>query len=272
MEAQIQADPVLSGLTSTSTTAIWNLFCYIFATSEATEEQLYDQFVTEVETLVANGAPATANWIQSQAFNFQYSSSTPQIPQLSTTTFAPYWPVVNPSLRIITNCSVTTNVLGGVNVLVATGEPTPAPLTAPQLNAFQAFLNYVGTAGIVYNAVSLYPDLISTAATVYYNGSYSAVIQANLLAAYTSLLASIPFSGVLKMSQIETALLNVTGVNDVVLNNVSARPASIAFGSGSNLIVGNQELSRLWTTIAGYIIDETTSGNTFTDLLTLVAQ
>lgn len=270
--ANIAADSILGPLlTSPSSVALFNLFSYIVATSEATEEQLYDAFVTQIEAQIAQAAPMTPQWIQHQVLTWQYSSTTPQIIQLNTETFAPYWPVVNPSLYLVTRCAVIPGVFGQVLIKVAKGS-TPTQLVSGELNALQSFVNTIGAAGIIYNAVSYAADLLSTAVTVYYQGSYASVIQANLLAAYNAYLASIPFNGTVTVSGIETALLGVTGVNDVVLNDISARPATTAFGSGVPLVTNNQWVLRQWPTMAGYIQDEVTTGQDFISLLTLQSQ
>lgn len=270
--ANIQTDPTLGPLlTSPSATAIWKLWSYIVATSQGTEEQLYDLFVSQIESLLAVAAPMTAPWIRNQVLNFQYSSSDPQVIQLNTTTFAPYWPIINPAYRIVTRCSVTRGLLNAVTVKVAKGT-TPAPLATAELSALQSFLDTICAPGIVYTAVSVNPDKISTAVTVYYQGVYSSVIGNNLLAAYNNYIGSIPFDGAIKISDLEIALRNVTGVNDVVINDAVARADSTSFGSATVLVVGNDLQQRQWQTIAGYAIDETTTGYDFLSRLTLVSQ
>ena len=258
-------------LTSPSSTAIWRLWAFIVATSQGIEEQLYDQFVTDVEAVIAGGAPMTAEWIQAQVLNFQYNSSTPQIIQLDPVTFAPAWSIVDPTLRIITRCSVTRGILSSVNIKVAKQSP-PVALNTTELNALQSFINTIGAAGIVYNAISLNPDRMSVNATVYYQGVYSSVIATNLLAAYNNLLLNLPFDGVIKLTDITNALLNVTGVNDVVLNNVTVRPDAVAWGGGTNLVLANTKLSKQWVTLGGYIQDENTTGFDFLSRLVLVSQ
>lgn len=267
----IQADPVLGPLlTSASDTAIWRLWSYIIAVSQSTEEQLYDNLLVELENLISDAAPSTANWVQNQALNFQYSSSVPQLIELDPITFAPRWQTIDTALRIVSRCAVVLGGLGQVNVKVATGT-TPSALTSPQLNALQAFLTAIEPAGIRYNAISINADKICSKVTVYYNGVYSAVIQANLLTAYTNLLANIPFNGNLKVSQIETALLNVNGVSDVIINEIGARADTTSFSSRTYLVSSNTEIIKEWNSAAGYCTDETTTGYHFTDLLTLIS-
>jgi len=64
----------------------------------------------------------------------------------------------------------------------------------------------------------------------------------------------------------------VAGVNDVVLNNVRGRDDASSFSNGIDLVLNNTVISRQWNTIAGYIVQETTTGKTFADSLTFIGQ
>lgn len=266
----IAADSVLGTLlTSTSKRAIYRLFTYVVAVAINALEQLMDIFTAEVEAVAAAAAPATPSWLQAQIFNFQYSPTTPQVIQLIN--FAPAYPVVDETLRIITRCSVTTNLSNSVIIKVATGEP-PAALSGPQLAALQSYVTEIGVAGVVYNVISQASDKLYVQANVYYQGQYSAVIKANVVAAIENFLAGIPFNGQVKISDIEDAITGVEGVNDVVLVNVRARADGTAFASGSYLVQNQQTASRLWGTVAGYMVGETSTGNTLNDSLTFIAE
>jgi hypothetical protein len=266
----IAADSVLGTLlTSTSKRAIYRLFTYVVAVAINALEQLMDIFTAEVEAVAAAAAPATPAWLQAQIFDFQYSATTPQVVQLIN--FAPAYPVVDETLRIITRCSVTTNLSNSVIIKVATGEP-PAALSAPQLAALQSYVTEIGVAGVVYNVISQASDKLYVQANVYYQGQYSAVIKANVVAAIENFLAGIPFNGQVKISDIEDAITAVEGVTDVVLVNVRARADGTAFASGSFLVQNQQTVSRLWGTVAGYMVGETGTGNTLNDSLTFIAE
>lgn len=266
----IAADSVLSTLlTSTSKRAIYRLLTYIVAVAINGLEQLIDIFTTDVEAIAAAASPATPAWIQEQILKFQYSETTPQVIQLIN--FAPAYPVVDESLRIITRCSVTTNLSNSVIIKVATGEP-PTALTAPQLAALQSYINDIGIAGVIYNATSEASDKLYVQANVYYQGQYSAVIAQNVVEAIENFLAAIPFNGQMKISDLEEAITSVEGVNDVLLVNVKARADGTAFASGSFLVQNQQTIGRLWSTVAGYMVGETESGNTLADSLTFIAE
>jgi len=256
-------------LTSTSKRALYRNFAYIIAVAINTLEQLIDIFTANVEQIAATAAPATPAWIQDKIFKFQYSATTPQVVQLIN--FAPAYPVVDETLRIVTRCSVTTNLSNSVIIKVAKGT-TPEPLTVDELAALQDYVNTIGIAGVVYSATSDDSDKLYVSANVYYKGQYSAVIQANVIAAVGSFLSSIPFNGQMKVTDLESSIRNVEGVNDVVLIDTRARANSTPFASGSYLVQNQQVIGRLWNTVAGYIVPETTTGNTLADSLIFIAE
>lgn len=266
----IAADSTLGGLlTSTSKRAIYRLWTYIVAVAINALEQLIDIFTASVEATAAAAAPATPSWLQAQILKFQYSATNPQVIQLIN--FAPAYPVVDETLRIITRCSVTTNLSNSVIVKVATGEP-PAALSSPQLAALQSYVAQIGIAGVIYSVTSDASDKLYVQANVYYQGQYSAVIKENVANAIENFLASIPFNGQMKISDLENAMKAVEGVNDVLLVNVKARKNSDSLASSNYLVQNQQIIGRLWSTVAGYMVGETTSGSTFNDTLTFIAE
>lgn len=267
--ANVQADPQLSQLTSTSRRAIWRLWTYVIAVSINILEQLMDIFTANTEATIARGVPLTAQWFQQKCFEFQYDATNPQVLQLID--LIPQYPVVNPALRIVTRASVRTDLSNIVKVKVAKSA-VPEPLTVLELAALQSYIDILGTPGVRYVVESTPADKLYIEATVYYSGGYSSVIQDNVIRAILNYFAAIPFDGTLKMSDLENVVRNTTGVTDVVFANVQARSNSTAFGSGTNLVSNYAYVSRLWPTVAGYIVEETTSGQTFADKITFIAE
>ena len=266
----ITADTTLSPLlTSTSKRAIYRLFTYIVAVAVNTLEQLIDIFTITLEAVATSAAPSTPSWLQAQILKFQYSLTVPQVIQLIN--FAPAYPVVDTTLQIITRCSVTTNLSNSVVIKVATLNP-PTALTAGQISSLQSYINQIGIAGINYTIASTLSDKLYCQASIYYQGQYSNVIVLNVQNAINNFLASIPFNGVMKISDLEGAIRTVTGVNDVIFNNVQTRSDATAYGSGTYLIQNNQVIARLWNTISGYMVPETTAGQTLTQSLTFIAE
>lgn len=257
---------------NTSARAIWRLWTWIQATAIGIFEQLIDLYIVVIEAIVARSSAASTLWVQDKMFKFQYDATTPQIVQLIDT--VPQYPEVDANKRIITACSVTTDVNNTVNVKVAKSSPF-VKLVALEKSAAQSYINTIGVAGITYVVISEDADKIYIQADIYYQGQYSTVIQANVIAtlnAYLQTLSVVNFNGSLKMSDLEGVIRNVEGVNDVVLKNVKGRPDATAFGFGTYFIQNSTIVQRLWNSFAGYIIQETTAGQTFADSLTFIAQ
>lgn len=257
-------DPTKRGLTSTSQVAAWRSFLNVVATEIFTLQQMMALFEAEVEAFIQLAAPATAQWIQDQVFKFQYSATTPQILQLDTTTFTADYPVIDDALKIVTRCSVLTTANRTVSVKVAKGA-TPGPLAGGEVTALEAYLDLKLPAGVKKSVVSLTSDKVFIDAEIFYNGQYTSVISANVIAALDAYLAAIPFNGALLNSAIEDAIQSVEGVTDVQINQVKCRADATPFSGGT-------VVARKFQTIAGYIVQETTTGETFADSLTFTVE
>jgi len=269
----------LSPLNSNSQVSIWNLWLWITAVGQNLFEQLCDLFQTNLELLIENAPVFTLQWIAQMCKNFQYSLTNPQVVQLNVSNIYPYltiaYPSVNASLQIITQAAAVNNSNNQVIIKVASNS---APLTSSQITALKSYLTIILPPNVSYVVISDNADLLLVRAQVFYDASYSGVIQGNMNAAITAYLAGIPFNGVVTVSALEEAMLAVTGVKDVVLNNVYWRKASDSPPSGgppptnmpNQLVNGNQLLNRNYQTFAGYVISETTSGYTPSDLITYI--
>lgn len=272
------AEADLAGLTSDSHRAIWYLWTFVIATCVAFLEQLMDLYLAAIELLVGKSPGASALWVQDKLFKFQYDATVPQIAVL--VDLAPQYPIEDATKRIITACSVNTDVNNTVQIKVAKDNPFVA-LSSPELAAAQSYINTIGVAGISYNLTSLNADRIYIAADIYYQGQYAAVIEASVvdtLDAYFQNLSVVNFNGALKMSDLAEVIRNVTGVNDVVVNAVIGRPETPYSGTpitnpnSTILIQGATLLQRLYTPTAGYVIQEDEVGYTFADSLTFIPQ
>lgn len=246
--------------------------CFAFASVDAYIEQLMDTLKASIEATSSRSAAASPLWIQAQMFRFQYSATNPQILQLIDT--VPQYPLVDPALRIITGCSVSSTTPNEVTIKVAKSNPFET-LTGDEINSVQGYINLIGTAGINYSIVSLDSDKIYIQANVYYAGQYAAVIATSVKDAIRSFLQNISvvnFNGSLKMSDLESTIRAVVGVNDVLLVNVRGRDNASDFASGIDIIKDATTIQRQWYPIAGYVGEETTSGKTFDDTLTFIAE
>lgn len=283
MIADIGATPALSytdpagnvfNITNnTSKRAKWRLETFVIASVISTLEQLIDQNQTDNEALIDAAIPETKAWLAQQVSKFQYSELNPQIVEL--VNLVPTYPVVDPTLQIVSRRNVSTTGNGQVLIKVATQEP-PVAMTASQLSALQSYVGTIGVPGITYFVTSAQPDQTMIAADIYYQGQYAGVILGQLISALTTFLANLSsaanFDGTMQVSDIENTIRSVTGVTDVVLKNVAARPDGTPLVSAVYLVQAQTLISRLWQTAAGYIIPETTTGSTLADTLNLIPQ
>ena len=221
-------------------------------------EQLMDAYKTEVEEIAASAIPGTSEWVKEKVDEFQYSAETPQFIQLIN--LIPTYTVVDSDLQIITRSSVIENGNGRITVKVAKSEP-PVALSTNEVTALEEYLDIIVPAGPVITVQTFNADRLYVDATVYYNGQFVESIQSDVEAAINNYLATLDFNGVVLVSKIQDAIQAVTGVNDVVINEVKARREAVVFGSATIV-------SRQWTTVAGYIVEEDTSGQTFADSIT----
>jgi hypothetical protein len=266
--ANIQTTPELAQANSTSTRALWRLFSYVIAVAILLLEQIIDVFKAENETALSQAIPNTASWLTKKIFEFQYSATNPQIIQLNN--LIPSYNVVDASLRIITRCSVVTTISNKVTIKVAKSEP-PVALSSGEIGALQGYINALGVAGIQYNCVSQNADRIFINADIFYDGQYSSTIQGTTINAINLFLSSLPFNGQLKISDLEVAIRNITGVSDVLINNIKVRDNNTTFANGIYLIQNKTTISRLFPTVAGYIVAEDTTGQTLLNTLNFIS-
>ena len=269
MDAEQALQPELSGLNSISQVAIYTLWKYVMSVIIFFEESLWDLLKTEIETTISTAVVGTDEWVKQEALKFQYSTVTPQVVQL--VDFVPSYNPVDETLQIITRASVATLVSQTVSVKVAKSDP-PVKLAALELSSFEAYLDDIGFAGVRFNVQSLDADLMFLEAEIFYDGQYASTISADVIAAINLYLANLPFDGFIRISDVEDAIQSVTGVIDIVIDNLALRADGVPFGSKVFLVQNKTTLTNKLLTASGYAIEEDTAGETFTDKLTFTPE
>ena len=245
---------------SPSAVALWSNIQSTIATEFSLLQNLMNIFESEVEAIIGKVTTPTDAWWQKQILLWQYSSTNPQVIQLDTTNFFPYYAVVNAAYRLISNCSVVTT---GNNIIQIKVTNNGAILTAPETTALTAYINSIAPAGIQWTIVNELPDRLYVNAQIYYNGQYAPVISSTVISALDSYLKNIPFDGIVKISEIEDTIQAVPGVTDVVINSVAARRNITPFANKTTF-------TRFYSTYSGQIIQEDTGGQTFANTLTFI--
>lgn len=262
------ANPTLSTLTSTSQTAKWNLYYFIVASCIAIFEQLQDIFKTELETIASTAAPSTPQWTRNKVLAFQ----TGDVAELNTNTFVIEYPTINTANQILTRCAVVTAPNRTVLIKVAKSDP-PTPVSSGELAELQSYVETFNPAGIAFTLINDDSDKMEVAATVYYNGQYSAVISTNVEAALNNYMANLPFNGVISTQAVVDAIQAVEGVISVSLARILVRRNTVAYGLGVTLynLSGGVDVVQ-YQTISGYVEEETTATHTFADTLSYIVQ
>lgn len=281
MDAEQTAQSGLSGLNSPSNSSIYNLWKYIVAVQMFLQETLWDIFKTELETIVSKAAIGSDAWLQDRVLQFQYDSVTPQIVSIQSD-FSVNYSTIDTTKRIITRCAVKTTASRTVTVKVAKNDP-PEALSVSELSALQSYLNNTGDgtyansgvgisfAGVRYLASSLDADKLYLGATIYYNGQYASVISDTVITAINNYLANTPFDGTFKLTSLVDAIQSVSGVTDVILNNVAIRPDTDVIADSTYLVQSNTTIIPTYQLTAGYVVEEDTTNYLFTDTLTFIA-
>ena len=266
----------LNGLSSPSQTAIWRLWTFIVAVSISLLEQILAIFSTDIETSLTNRVAGTPTWIKNNLLLFQYDAIIPQIITIDSNYNISY-PIVDTTKQIITQAAI--NVISNNTIQIKVAKQTPPiPLTTTELNAVQGYLNEIMPAGIYTQATTADSDKILIKGTIYYNGLYSATIQANVELAINTYLENLPFGGKFVVSELEHEIINVTGVKDINITRIQARKdiQTFVYGGNSPIYVlegaGGDLNYRSYNTFAGYLVPETTTNYTLADTLTYTIQ
>lgn len=268
MDDQQAAETGLSSLNNPSQTSIYQLFKDVLSFCINYLEQLVDTKKDETDEIVSLAAPSTPSWVQARVLEFQYSATNPQIASL--VDYAVDYATVDTSLQIISRCAVITDNNRTAKIKVATGD-TPAQLSAAQFSALDAYVDVFLPVGIKYELVNLASDKLYVEGEVYYDGQYVNSIQDNVEEAINNYLASLPFNGAVYVSALEDAIQSVAGVSDVKILAIKARQDTTAFASATTVYdLSTGANARKWDTVAGYIVEETTGGETFADKITYI--
>lgn len=268
MDTQQAAESGLSSLNNPSQTSIYQLFKDVLSYCINYFEQLVDIKKDEIDLTILNNAVGSEAWVQNKVLEFQYSSTNPQV--VSIINYSPKYATIDEKLRLITRCSVKTDLNKIVKIKVATGDP-PTTITSAQYTSLYGYIDTIMQCGVTFDLINLPSDKLYIEAEVYYNGQYIDVIQSNVEAAINNYLSQLSFNGAVIISEIEDSIQAVSGVNDVKFIAIKARQDSVVLSSASIIYsLATSTNIREWNTISGYIVEETTSGNTFSDKITYI--
>lgn len=255
-----------------SKVSVFNVIIYVVAAAIFTFETILDITKTEITAIRDQSISGNAKWVQRQVLNFQYGDV------VTLVDFVPTYVPIDESARIVTQCSVKQLGSGDLAIKVAKGAaPSLTPLSGPELSALEDYwfgtgtTEGVGFAGVRTTFINLSPDRMRVQATVYFFGQFvEADVKTAVIAAinnFFSTFQSEAFDGTVFMIKLIDAVQDVPGVSRIVLTDVKARDAATALSSASTI-----DPQGYYTTVAGYLISEDTTGNALTNTITMVQE
>lgn len=262
---EINGQPALAALNSTSAVALWKLFVDVVATALNISEQLWDAFKVGLEKIAAEAVAGTAGWLQKQVLAFQFGDQIQVNPN-----FTVSYPVVDTSKCIITRCSVKQLPQSRqVLVKVAKGNVyNLQPLSQVEMDALNSYISKVQFAGTYVTAISLPADRLVANIDVYFDAEYTAsAVKANVIDAINDFIKNLEFDGVMYLIKLQDAIQKVPGVIDVVMSSLIARSYSTAINDPSL-----RPINRIYETDAGYLVIEDAPGYTLNDTINLIPQ
>jgi hypothetical protein len=228
--ASVQADSTLSGsLTSTSATAIWRLWTFVFAAAIWIHEQVWERYRVDTLESVAALKPHTLRWYAQKALDFQLGRILPVGEDRYNNTGVTAAQI---ALEKIVKYAAANEQNGTLVVKVA--KDVGAEITAPtvaELAAISDYLFQVKDAGVSLLVRGVPADYLRLTVDVYYDATVLSATGARLDGtsstpvqdAVKAFLKAVPFDGRFIKNHLTDAMQAVEGVVSPVTRQCQAR-------------------------------------------------
>jgi len=247
-------EPALNELNSTSKVAIWRLWVYIIAVAIWSLEKLFDLHRADIDKRLAELKPHTARWYRSKALAFQYGFDLlTDSDKFNNTGHTEEQIEVS---KIVKYSAVVESPNEGRLIVKIAGEQGEQlqPITEPQKQAFEAYLQEIKDAGVRLSVVNYQPDVLHLQMKIVYDplvldSNGQSIIHATkpVETAIKDYLKRLPFNGELVLAHLIDELQQAEGVR--IPHLVLAQSKNITSG-GSYGDFETIEISKIPT--AGY--------------------
>ena len=266
MVDQKNAEAGLSGLTSTSQTAIWNLLFFICAVAIKFIEDLYDVLEDNVEERKLEIPTGVLKWYAAESLVFQYGDSLvftdTYIDENNNTVVLKgdtvVYPIIDLDKRVV-DLAAADEASGLITIKVAkVNSGVAEPLTPTELAAFQDYWTDKRFAGTPITIISTDPDLMKAEYTVTYDPSVmdntgtllsdgATKPVEDTINNFVQTFQSENFNGTMQVVKLTSDILNTTGVLNVVATNIEGK---VDGGSYTDVLALP---TQTYTATAGYI-------------------
>ncbi|WP_315544237.1 nucleotidyltransferase [Capnocytophaga leadbetteri] len=236
LQAKAQ-EPALNELNSTSKVAIWRLWVYIIAVAIWSLEKLFDQHRADIDKRLAELKPHTARWYRSKALAFQYGFDL--LPDSDKFNNVGHTEEAIEASKIVKYSAVIESKNEGrliVKIATEQGEQLQ-PISEPQKQAFEAYLQEIKDAGVRLSVVNYQPDILHLQMKIVYDplvldSNGQSILHATKPVEETikSYLKRLPFNGELVLAHLIDTLQQAEGVK--IPHLVLAQSKNITIGGG----------------------------------------
>ena len=255
------ANSVIKGL-STSKVAIWRLIMYTTAFGIWMQEQLYDVFKTEVNTLITNKEYGQLQWYVTKAKEFQLGD---QLTWIDNSYYG--YATIDTEVQIVTQAAATV-ANGTVYVKAAKGTiGSLEALTTDEKAAFERYFkgsqepyaeDGIAPAGTSIEIISTDPDELRFAIEVFYDAivlDSSGTLLSDgatkpVETAITNYIQQIPFDSKFRIIDLVDAIQEAEGVINVVVNSCDAKNSTQLWSASTDVL---SETGQQYATYAGYL-------------------
>lgn len=278
LENSVSADATLSSqLTSVSASSIWKLWMTMYAKAVNAFEAVVDTFRAANETALSSATVGSSAWLKQKVLEFQYGDS---LKYDSTNNYA-YYETVDTSKRVVTFCSVLNasklNYLFSGNGLTvnASKGTIPTELSTDERDALEGYVKSIISPGVLATVKTGSADLVAITCEIRYNARYSeTTLKDNVYAAIRNYIQNLPDMNLI-VGELFSVIDAVEGVNWIKMQKVTARASS---GSATTIFEISSSTAtpttavQVWSTLYGYMIEETNTGETWNDTITFTPE
>jgi hypothetical protein len=208
------------------------MWLYIVALAMHLHEVLWDAFKAEVEDIAARAIPGSKQWYADRAREYQHGASLLFDPATYRYFYADTTSDAAIAQKIVTRVSVQevfTSGFSGVRMKVAKSDP-PEALDSTEETAFTFYMQRLRFAGVAMEVITRAADEVRVELAIYYDGTVPLNdIQTRVEDALNAFLAAIPFDGMLYKNKLIDALQSTSGIKDVEVLGLYARPDGGSF-------------------------------------------
>lgn len=226
--SSIQSNQTLSGINSTSVSAIWRLLAYVVAVAMATQENLWDLFRADISAEIELLKPHTARWYQNKALNYLHGFDLIEGDDEYDTEGIDK-AVVDAAKVVKAAAAVENNGSLIIKVNAEFGGDL-IPLSVEQYDGFSAYIAEIKDAGVPIQVLSFLADKMVLEVDVYYDPLILAADGSRLDGSsdepvkdvISDFLENLPFDGVFVKAHLTDALQEIDGVFVPIMRSVQA--------------------------------------------------